>query len=603
MAHISQRPIMNLFSFVKSQIAIFDVISQYATLKKAGLYWKGTCPFHSEKTASFTVSPHREIYYCFGCHSGGDVISFMAKVENCSAIEATKLLIDRYQLTVPASITHELTSVESGQDRKEYYELCKIVATWCHENMIKSPALMSYMQKRGFTKATVSYFMIGYFPSGLAAIKNLLAYAQKHQFLPTDLVQAHILNEGKTTLYSSFEERVIFPIKDHLGRFCGFGGRIYKNADERSKYYNSKESEFFVKGSLLFGLDVAKKQIQEKGHAFLVEGYTDCVAMVQYGYTNTVATLGTACTVEHLKQLTRYCQQLYILYDADNAGEQAIVRLTQLCWQVNLELKVVRLPSKEDPASFLTKGGDLQPLITHAQDIFLFFIDSLSVDFTSKHLSEKITLIRKLIATINTIPDPLARDILFQKAAKTLDIPLETIRNEGNTSLAERRTAVQASQQQSQGWEGVAQDPVPGVVGKLEKTIFCAIINNIELFNNTNEKYLLEYLPNPLRAILEKLQQEKAKNSELTLRVFFDRLTDFEKSTVSKIVLEHEQEITPETFQDLIMQLHKKNWKAIVHTIKEKIELAKNNGNTAEVARMTQDFLELKKTMMKKNTL
>lgn len=591
---------MNLFNFVKSQVSILDVVNQYATLKKAGLYWKGTCPFHGEKTASFTVSPHREIYYCFGCHSGGDVVSFMAKVENCSPIEAAKLLIDRYQLTPPANLSTELNSTAHNEDRKEYYELCKLVAGWCHDNLLRSPALMSYVQQRGFTKATVSHFTIGYFPGGLPAIKALLAYAQKQQFLPTDLVDAHIVSEGKTVLYSPFEERVIFPIKDHLGRFCGFGGRVYKNGDERAKYYNSKENEFFAKGSLVFGLDLAKKQIQNTGHAFLVEGYTDCMAMVQYGYSNTVATLGTACTLEHLKQLSRYCQQLYVVYDADKAGQQAMLRLTELCWQVSLDLKVILLPAKEDPASFLTKGNDLAPLVKNAKDIFVFFIDSLGADFSSKHLSEKISLIRKLVGTINSIDDPLARDILMQKASKTLDIPLETMKNEVGRSFEPRK-----KQEENSGLEpeALVQEQGAQSSGKLEKTVFCAIMNNIELFNNSNEKYLIEYLPNPLRDILKKLKMIKEEAPNMNFVAFFDKLSDTEKNYVSKLLFEHEEEILPETFEQLIMQLHKKNWKVIVHSIKTKIAQAKSDGDTAGMAQIMQDFLELKQTMIRKNII
>jgi DNA primase len=602
MRSLEQRRTMSLFNFVKSNVSILDVVNQYATLKKAGLYWKGTCPFHSEKTASFTVSPHREIYYCFGCHSGGDVISFMAKVENCSPLEAAKLLIDRYQLTPPENLTSELHvgGQAHEQDRKEYYALCKLVATWCHENMLKSVALMTYMQKRGFTKEAVIKFGIGYFPGGLPAIKQLLAYVQKQQFLATDLLEAHILSEGKSMLYSPFEERVVFPIKDHLGRHCGFGGRVYKVGDERPKYYNSKESEFFAKGSLVFGLDLAKKRMQESGYAFLVEGYTDCMAMVQYGYVNTVATLGTACTLDHLKQLARYCQQLYVVYDADKAGEQAMLRLTQLCWQVSLELKVILLPAKEDPASYLTKGYNLDQLIVQSKDIFVFFIDSLGSDFSSKHLGEKVVLIKKLIATINTIDDPLKRDILLQKAAKTLDIPLETIKNGLERSIDPRKKKEEPIVQSHESSE---QDVGNQGSLKLEKTIFCAIMNNTDLFNNTNEKYLIEFFPGVLRDILKKLKQAKEQSNKVHFVDFFDQLSNAEKNYVSRILLEHEEEVQQQDFEQLIMQLHKKYWKVIVSNIKTKIAHAKNSGDAAQMTQIMQDFLELKQTMIRKNII
>jgi len=420
--------------------------------------------------------------------------------------------------------------------------------------------------------------------------------------LPTDLVDATILSEGKTMLYSPFEERIIFPIKDHLGRFCGFGGRIYTQSDERPKYYNSKENEFFTKGSLVFGLDLAKKQIQDAGYAFLVEGYTDCMAMVQYGYPNTVATLGTACTIEHLKQLSRYCQELYVVYDADKAGHQAMLRLTELCWQVSLELKVILLPAKEDPASYLTKGNDLKPLIESAKDIFIFFIDSLGTDFGSKHLSDKLAVIRKLIVIINNIDDPLKRDILLQKAAKTVDIPLETIKNELNRSSYEPRKQYEEQTQENKT-APINQEAITYAPLKLESTVFCAIMNNIELFNNTNEKYLLEYLPAPLRDILKRLKEAKEETQNVNFIAFFDKLSNTEKNYVSKLLLEHEQEILPETFEQLIIQLHKKNWKVFVNSIKEKLAQAKKIGDTESVTRVTQDFLKLQQTMMRKKII
>lgn len=585
---------MNLFNFIKANVPILDVIGQYTTLKKAGLYWKGHCPFHNEKTASFTVSPHKEIFYCFGCHEGGDVISFIAKTENLTPLEAAQHLVDRFSLNPPADL-HLNHQENHSDERNKHYELCKLVASWCHEALLKSPSVMSYVQKRGFTKATMTYFSLGYFPGGLVAVKQLLTYVGTHSFLPQDVINAGILNEGKTVLYSSFEERIIFPIKDHLGRHCGFGGRIYKPTDERPKYYNSRENEFFEKGSILFGLDSAKKKIQETGYAFLVEGYTDCMAMVQHGHGNTVATLGTACTPEHLKQLARYAHVLYVVYDADKAGHQAMLRLAELCWQVSLELKVICLPTKEDPASYLTKENSLTPLITKAQDIFLFFIDALGNEFAAKPLSEKIALIRKLIGIINNIEDPLKRDILLQKASSILDVPLASMQQELERALSQRESKEKQEDKKPLEKPSLnAQTPQ-----KLEKKIFCAILNNIQLFNNSNENYLIEYLPNPLRDILQKLKLIKNEKTGIDFIQFFDKLSDLEKQYVSSLLLEHEEDTQQDTFEQLLLQLHKKNWKITVRDIKGKLAQAKGEGDLEKMQKILHDFQELKQTVFK----
>ncbi len=271
---------MDIFSFIKSNVNILDVTKQYANLKKTGLYWKGHCPFHHEKTASFTVSPHRDIFYCFGCSSGGDVITFMSKVEQCSAIDAVKLLADRYNIDLPED--SHIPSIGSADEKDRYFQLCALVNKWCCEQLQKSPLAKEYLDSRTITHESITYFGIGFFPSGLSSVQSLIRYAQKNNVLADDLLKANILGQAKRVLYSPFEGRIIFPIKDHLGRFCGFGGRVFKPEDNRAKYYNSKENTYFTKGQLLFGFDLAKQSIQKSESVFLVEGYTDCIAMYQH---------------------------------------------------------------------------------------------------------------------------------------------------------------------------------------------------------------------------------------------------------------------------------------------------------------------------------
>ncbi len=384
---------MSLFNYIKANLSIVDVVSEYVHLKQAGGYWKGPCPFHAEKDASFTVSPDKQIFYCFGCQASGDVIAFIAKTENLSQIEAVHHIIDRYKVAVPNDLLQKVgASSQSIKEKDAFFNICTTIATWAHEQLLRNHHATSYLAQRGLTTEINTLFNVGYFPGGVNNLNAFLKSIAKEGILAKDLLEYGFLMEGRAQLYSSFEERIIFPIRDNLGRYCGFGGRIFKNGDERAKYYNSKESDGFIKGKILFGFDLAKKSMQEREFAFLVEGYLDCITMVQYGYTNTVATLGTACTHEHLKLLSRHIKTLYVLYDGDNAGQNAMLRLTELCWEVNLELKVIQLPPKEDPASFLVGNGDLTPYTLNAQDIFTFFVQALSTNFLQKTLSEKVTL-------------------------------------------------------------------------------------------------------------------------------------------------------------------------------------------------------------------
>jgi DNA primase len=578
---------MNIFSFIKERISILDVINEYVTLKRAGGYYKGTCPFHHEKTASFTVSPDKAIFYCFGCHISGDVISFTAKIENCSQKEATHLLAERYSITIPQAISFD-SSEKSTEQKNHYFFICKSVAEWCHSALIKHPHALTYFQKRGFSLDTVQTFMIGYFPSGNASISDLLYSMQQKSIIAQDLIDAAILFPGKSNLYSPFEDRLIFPIQDTLGRYCGFGGRTFKEHDTRPKYYNSRENNYFVKGTLLFNLDRAKKSIQESGKIFLVEGYTDCMAMHQHGIINTVATLGTACTLEHLKQLARYAEHLFIVYDNDTAGKQAVLRLTEMCWQVNLELKIVVLPHGEDPDSFLSKQGDMQQLIQNAQDIFIFFIETLGENFLLKPLSQKVHIARSFLSIITTIPDTLKKDILLQKAAKTFDIPFLSLKKELSQISIPIEEAPKIEQNSSIS---------PSL---LEKRIFCAIMNNIELLKRETNP-VINYISSPLYDLINQLQVALSQTNSLTFSHFFDMLDNNNKHYVGKLLLEEHDIVTPPEFDKLLLQLQKKQWRSIVRDIKVKLARATQEGNSEKVSSILHDFMALQNKVLQTN--
>lgn len=588
---------MNLFSYLKTRVTILDVVSEYATLKKAGLYYKGQCPFHSEKTASFTVSPHKEIFYCFGCHVGGDVIAFIAKIEQCSQSDAAKHLIDRYNIELPTTLSAQVNL--SPNTDKHYFHICQVITDWCNQQLLKSAEPFSYLSKRGITKESIQDFKIGFMPGGLTNIKKFITDLNKEQILVDDLLEWHILSRAKNILFSPYEDRIIFPISDHLGRYCGFGGRIFKPQDTRPKYYNSHENDHFAKGQLVFGLDKAKKDIQKTGKVFLVEGYTDCIAMAQSGFTNSVATLGTACTIDHLNVLGRYAQELYVLYDGDNAGQQAILRIGQLCWQASIDLKVVSLPKDQDPASFLLSNNDLNPLIQEAQDIFQFFIKTMATGFGQKSLSEKLEVSRKIVTMIQKLNDPLKQDILLENASNALKIPVDSLKKE----LA-RLSAPSLVSSPVKAQSRVQLNPTAfssQTATMLENKIFFAILNNIQLVNKENEEFLVTYLPQPFCAIIKKLQEEKNRVPNLGFIQFFESLNEFDQQRVSKILLESQEDIQTGHFEQLVVQLQKKHWKVIVNNIKIKLEAAKQADDQAQIALIMQNLMDLQKKIIGNN--
>jgi len=585
---------MNIFSFVKSRVSILDVVNEYTQLKKAGLYWKSPCPFHSEKDASFTVSPHKEIFYCFGCHAGGDVISFIEKIEGCSPLEAVKFLIDRYNIEVPESIEWEKSEIKI-EEKNLYFNLCDEVAQWAHQELLRSREALAYLKSRGTDKESIDDYGLGYFPGGQRGVNSLLKAVKKKNIMPHDLMDVHIITEGKGYMYSPFEERIMFPIRDHLGRCCGFGGRIFKEHDERAKYYNSRENSYFQKGKIIFGLNLAKNSIQKKDEALLVEGYTDCISMRQVGYHNVVSTLGTACTVDHLTLLARYCDSLGILYDGDAAGQQAILRLVELSWGVNLELRVISLPEGEDPASFLMDGGDIKNLIEGSKNVFEFFLESMGQGFQSKPLGEKVVCVRKVLGAVAHLDDGLKRAVLLQQAAVVFGIPFQVLESE-LAKIVNRAPLERDSLKTVAKSEAVKADLNNQNTSMLEKKIFFAIMSNIQIFNSQDE-VLIGYFSEPLRSILKILQQTKIENPSIDFVHFFDQLDKDYQRLVSGIMLECDQEIDDKKYEHLLDQFKRKHWKLLVRALKTKIDSDQTISDSKE--QLLNDFLALKKNIFK----
>ncbi len=594
---------MSLFNFVKSKLSILDIIGEYVQIKQMGNYWKGRCPFHTEKDASFTVSPDKQIFYCFGCQAGGDLIAFVAKAENLSQIEAVKHLIDQHQLQIPDNIQNGIfKKLNKQKDQKEkYFEMCKAVADWAHKKLLTNSTAKKYLTQRRIEQKQLKYFNIGYFGSGLRFINSFVKDMSSLGILVKDLIEGKILMEGKSTLYSPFEERIIFPIKDVMGRYCGFGGRIFKTSDQRAKYYNSKENEWFSKGKLLFGLDLAKKEIQKQSTAFLVEGYTDCIAMIKHGYYNTIATLGTACTKDHLKTICRYTKTLYVLYDGDQAGQKAILRLTQLCWDVSLELQIIKLSPNHDPASFLYDSVDLVPLVNSSCNIFTFFIESLGEDFFKVPLAEKLNLSEKIVQMISKLDDPFKQELLLQKASSIMQIPFQTLKN---LFYKQKKGYLKTYDSHPEKLKNTNKNE--NNVPLLEERIFSAIINNMGKADKFYLKAdLIPYFSEYIQFLVQKLDNfvKKTDNSKDFFDQFLNNLDEIDKNWVIACSLKFEQNVSQNLFDQLIFHFCKQNWKQIVRDMKTKLSKAKQQNDIKKLKELFMLFSKLKKKIQNRGLI
>lgn len=597
---------MDIFAFIKSHVSILTVVQEYVALKRAGMYWKGRCPFHNEKTASFTVSPHREIYYCFGCHKGGDAVSFIAELEHQTPIEAAKYLADRYQIEIPAPLLSKAEGNKSVDSFQRYSSLCKLFAQWCNQQLLNNPIALDYVTKRGMGPS-IAPFDLGYFPEN--AFNAFLDTAQSEGFMARDLLEAHLIQEGKFGLYSSFSERIIFPIRDHLGRTCGFGGRIFKPSDERAKYYNSHDHTFFSKGSILFGLDKAKKAIQAADAVFLVEGYVDCIAMVQAGYTNTVATLGTACTAEHLHVLSRYAQHLRVMYDGDAAGREAVVKLVQLAWTSGMEVDVISLPQSEDPASYLYTNKTLDVMLPKAQDIFTFFLNHLGEQYHRRSMQERLELVQEIVQAVGLVEDGFKRSLLLQQASLSLGIPMEVlgefmtkVRLKQAKALENRTSDTRLGSTRPGDTQPVAQPEIHQSIDPFEKILFITLIQRKVALSADDEALILRSTHGIIRLLFDKLLIYNKSSEHFNSTDFLALLDPREQAVAVQMMIEGDC-VQEQPVELMITMLWKREWKSVAQDLKVRLQEAERNNDNERVRQISESLVSIKNTLRDKGIL
>lgn len=355
---------------VKDSTDIVAVVGEYVQLKKAGTSWKGLCPFHREKSPSFIVSPNRRSFHCFGCGKGGNAVTFLMAMENLPFPEALKALAQKAGLPIP-QVERDEASEARERERARLFEINESAAKFfrAHLKSAEGASARAYLTKRGLSEEQWTSFGIGWAPAGWETLKSA---ALKSGYRPEELVAAGLLvkNEEKGSIYDKFRDRVIFPVRDTFGRILAFGGRA--QGDAEPKYLNSPETIVFKKGECLFLLDAARDTVRAKGYSLVVEGYFDAITLHVHGFTNAVATLGTALTRDHARLLKRYAPEVVVLYDADAAGQAAVKRGIEPLLSEGLRARVLTLPDAKDPDEFLQRHPreELEGLLQAAPDFF-----------------------------------------------------------------------------------------------------------------------------------------------------------------------------------------------------------------------------------------
>ena len=433
---------------------IYEVISEFVHLKKRGVNYVGCCPFHNEKTGSFTVSPAKGIYKCFGCGKGGNVVNFIMEHEQMSYVEALRWLAAKYNIPIEE---RELTEDEKRE--KSERESMLIVTSYAEDFFVEQllhtdegqSVGLSYFHRRGLDEKTIEKFGLGYCPEAWDAFtKTALEKGYKQEFL----VKTGLTIESERGLFDRFRARVMFPIRDIAGKIIAFGGRIMTNDKKSAKYLNSPESEIYHKSRTLYGIYFAKRSIVQQNRCYLVEGYLDVISFHQKGIENTVASSGTSLTVEQIRLIRRLTPNVTIIYDGDAAGIKASLRGIDLVLEEGLNVRVVSLPEGEDPDSYAqthTTEEIQEYIATHETD-FIHFKTHLLLQQAGTDPIERARLITDIVRTISLIPDNITRSVYVQETAAQMKVEEAMLyaeiarlrrKESGSPTIAQRKAIVQ----------------------------------------------------------------------------------------------------------------------------------------------------------------
>ncbi len=508
-----------LIEEIRSNNDIVDVISQYVTLKRSGRNFFGLCPFHKEKSPSFAVSPDKQIFHCFGCNAGGNVIHFVSKIESINFKETLELLAERANIELPTLDNSE--DEKTARLKSKVYEINQIAAEFYHENLYKptSKVAQEYIKKRKLDNNTLKAFLIGYAGNfdELYQILKAKGYTEE-EMLASSLIKK--TPDGK--FMDSFRKRLMFPIQDVRDKVIAFGGRVLD--DSKPKYINSPENIVYSKGRHLFGLNVAKRH--DTKQIIIVEGYMDAISLYQRGITNVVASLGTALTEAQGRLLRRHSEKIILGYDADGAGQNAILRGMEILQNMGCDLRVLQIEGAKDPDEYVVKYGPerFQKCVENAISLVEFKVKILKKDLNLEVTNDKIKFLNEIAKILAKVSNQMEREIYVEKLSKDYKISKEAIQAEINklmyagnsgTKKLERPVRVMADKKQEK-----TQEVSDAVIKRENMVIYLLINEEAKAYNRLKEMISPESFQHSLnKVILKKLYEELEKGNSNTSQI------------------------------------------------------------------------------------
>lgn len=524
---------------VRIQTDIVGLVSEYVRLEKRGKNYAGNCPFHQERDPSFSVSPDKQLFYCFGCQTGGNAIKFLMLMENLTFVESVRRLADRAGIYLP--------DIERGSDNKraareeKAWKANALARDFYHNHLLNSPeasGAREYLAGRGLSEEIIKSFKIGCAP---AAWDSLAVYMRGLGYGPGELIDFGLLTGDSGRNFDRFRKRIVFPVTNPQGRVVAFGGRVFGPAENQPKYLNTPETQFFNKSRVLYGLEQARKAIKEAGYAVIMEGYMDVVTAHQFGVKNALASMGTSLTADQGKLLLRYSRDVYIAYDADSAGIKAASRGLDILQQIGCRLKVVSMPKGTDPDEFLREKGldGWHKVIAGAQSLLEYKLNM--AQNSKKDISDVIGEVLPNLAEIKS-------DIELEEGVKTvasrLSLSWEAVWGEIRRYREHTRKIWEKPDKIAKNTHNIFKSGKPkDALSRAELGILKVLVENPEKLNYIRSVLGDDFLQEPLYGEIYRVVSGHMDSGEFNPSRLLDQLEEPAAGLLSRLIMEKNEGI------------------------------------------------------------
>jgi DNA primase len=578
----------SVLSQIQDRVDIVELVGAYVPLKRAGRNFKAPCPFHQEKTPSFMVSPDKQIFHCFGCGAGGNVFGFLMKQERKDFREAVEMLADRVGVEIPKDRN---VNPETAERAALFLKVNGLAMDFYHRFLLErkeAQRARDYLKKRGISSQTILDFKLGWAPETWDAF-----YLHARGQAPDGILEKAglIIPKKDGGFYDRFRARVIFPILDSKGICVAFGGRVIEEA--LPKYLNSPETEAYSKGRNLYGLFQARKAIRDLDCAMVVEGYLDLIACHQAGVQNVAASLGTALTPDQARLIKRHTKNIFILYDADAAGEMATLRGLEICLEEGLEIKIVRLPEGHDPDSFIRERGvdAFKEAVAGAKTLFEYKLALLKNQHDARALEGRVKIAGEMVRLFAKTQNEILKSAWTQELAKQLGLSAQALKSEMSRSAARAKEPKPAE----------IQNRPAGDLRPVERLLIGLMLDETVFLEKARQALSPEDFENPkaraiVRAILESDQKDCSAGAWMNVYKEDPESVGILSTACAQMdaILDKQK-----TFSDCVAWLRRARMDAQRELVNAQIKDAQKRGDKSRISQLLHDFHELNKGIRK----